>query len=100
MDLPSGMLIVDDEKIGVRIRTEFYELFDRSQMLPVGSRLSDDEVLLKARSDGEHFRLYYQELSSPSGAESSLKLIERIVGAIVAETIELVGDQIRRQVLV
>src|SRR5688500_16656717 len=29
MDLPSGLVMVDDEKTGSRIRTEFYEQFDR-----------------------------------------------------------------------
>lgn len=99
-DLPSGMVMVDDERATLHIREEFYELFDQINLAPIGASLGDRDILEKVNAKTVYFRLSYQELTANGEIVSVLRLVEKVLGVVVVEVWELEGGEITQHIVI
>lgn len=89
--LPSGERLVDDIHDGLVLRSEFYADFDVARSRPKGRKLGNRKVMALQQSGREWFIFTYQDRygSEDELVASDLRLIERHMGVVCVEVIEV-----------
>ena len=68
--LPSGRMLVSDERNGLRLRAVWTEAFDWESLRPKGRPLGDRAVMKRQDEGGSYFVATYQQSGCGTGAES------------------------------